>query len=128
MGFNLGLKGLISFPHLRLCLPSGLFPLGFPTKTRIGLSSPPYALHASPISFSRFYHPTMPVRITATNTTRSVFYLTTIVCRLSPLLRRKRGRSTSVSQASRQEVTQYSQIYLDPMLLLLPPLLTYFFT
>ena len=36
---------ILSF-HLRLSLPSGLFPSGFPTKP-----SPPYILHAPPISF-----------------------------------------------------------------------------
>ena len=43
---------LILFTHLRLGLPSGLFPPGFPTKTLYTpLFSPPYALHAPPISF-----------------------------------------------------------------------------
>ena len=40
--------------HLCLGLPSGLFPSGFPTETLytpLHLSLPPYALHASPISF-----------------------------------------------------------------------------
>ena len=36
--------------------PKWLFPSGFPTKTCIRLSSPPYALHAPPISF--VVHPT----------------------------------------------------------------------
>ena len=44
--------------HLNIILPftpwstKWLFPSGFPTKTNIQLSSPPYALHAPPISFS----------------------------------------------------------------------------
>jgi hypothetical protein len=37
--------------HLGLGLPSGLIPSVFPTKPCIRLSSPPYALHATPISF-----------------------------------------------------------------------------
>jgi hypothetical protein len=37
--------------HLRLGLPSGLFPIGFPTKTLHTLLLSPYALHASPTSF-----------------------------------------------------------------------------
>jgi len=45
---------LILSTYLRLGLPSGLFPSGFPY-------TPPsphqYAPHAQPISFSRFYHP-----------------------------------------------------------------------
>ena len=43
--------------HLRLRLPSGLFPSGFRTKTLYTprLSSLPYALHAPPISFLRSY-------------------------------------------------------------------------
>ena len=35
--------------YLCLGLPSGLFPSGFPTKTCIHLSSPPYVLHSPPI-------------------------------------------------------------------------------
>ena len=37
--------------HLRLGLPSGLFPSGFPTKTLYTPSPHPYAPHAQPISF-----------------------------------------------------------------------------
>ena len=37
--------------HLRLSLPSGLFPSGFPTKTLYTPSPHPYAPHAQPISF-----------------------------------------------------------------------------
>jgi hypothetical protein len=44
-------------PHLHLGLPSGLFPTGFLTKTLFTPPLSPYALHAPPISFSRFYHP-----------------------------------------------------------------------
>ena len=36
---------------LSLGFPSGLFPSGLPTKTLYSISSPPYALHAPPISF-----------------------------------------------------------------------------
>jgi hypothetical protein len=39
---------LNNFHHLHLGLPSGLFPTGFPTYTHS--SSPPFALHALPIS------------------------------------------------------------------------------
>ena len=41
---------LLSF-HLVLGLPSGLFPSNFPTKPCTRLSSPPQALHDSPVSF-----------------------------------------------------------------------------
>ena len=37
--------------HLRLGLPSGLFPSGFPTKTLYTPSPHPYAPHAQPISY-----------------------------------------------------------------------------
>ena len=37
--------------HLRLGLPSGLFPSGFPTKTLYTPFPHPYAPHAQPISF-----------------------------------------------------------------------------
>jgi len=40
---------ILSF-HLRLVLPSGLFPTGSPPKPYIHLSPPSYALHAPPIS------------------------------------------------------------------------------
>jgi len=43
--------------HLRVGLPSGLFPSGFSTKHCIRLSYPPYALHASPISFFSIWSP-----------------------------------------------------------------------
>ena len=42
---------LILSSHLRLGLPSGLFPSGFPTRTLCTPLLPPYALHAPSISF-----------------------------------------------------------------------------
>ena len=42
---------LILSTHLRLGVPSGLFPSGFPTKTLYTPLSHPYAPHAQPISF-----------------------------------------------------------------------------
>ena len=48
---------LIFSSHLSLCLPSGLFPSSFPTKTLYTLLLSPHVLHAPPISFSRFNHP-----------------------------------------------------------------------
>ena len=57
---------LILSSHLRLGLPSGLFPQGFPTKISFLKVSPPNPVHASPLphtrymprpSYSRFYHP-----------------------------------------------------------------------
>jgi hypothetical protein len=43
--------------HLRLGLPSGLFPSDFPTKTLYALFLSPYVLHAPPNTYSRFCHP-----------------------------------------------------------------------
>ena len=48
---------LILSPHLRLGLPSGLFPSGFPTKTLHTPSPHPYAPHAQPISFFSILSP-----------------------------------------------------------------------
>ena len=48
---------LILSTHLRLGLPSGLFPSGFPPRPHTPPSPHPYAPHAPPISFSRFHHP-----------------------------------------------------------------------
>ena len=41
---------IISPSHLCLCIPVGLLPSGFPTKTCMHFSSVPRALHAPPIS------------------------------------------------------------------------------
>ena len=48
---------LILSTHLRLGLPNGLFPSGFPTKTLYTLSPHPHAPHAQPISFFSILSP-----------------------------------------------------------------------
>jgi len=48
---------LILSTHLRLSLPGGLFPSGFPTKTLYTPSPHPYSPHAQPISFFSILSP-----------------------------------------------------------------------
>jgi hypothetical protein len=48
---------LILFAHLRLGLPSGLLPTGFPTKTLHASPARPHMLRAGLCQSSRFYHP-----------------------------------------------------------------------
>ena len=48
---------LILFAHLRLGIPSGLIPSGFPIKTLNTPSPHPYAPHAQPISFFSILSP-----------------------------------------------------------------------
>ena len=48
---------LISSSHLRLGLPSSLFPSGFPTKTLYTPLLSPYALHGPPVSFFSILSP-----------------------------------------------------------------------
>ena len=48
---------LILSTHLRLGLPSGLFPSGFPSKTLYTPSPHPYAPHAQPILFFSILSP-----------------------------------------------------------------------
>jgi len=47
----------ISFSHLRLGIPSGLVPSGFPTKTLYTSHFSPFALHAPPNSFFSILSP-----------------------------------------------------------------------
>ena len=49
---------IILSTHLRLGLPSGLFPSGFPTKTLYTPSPHPYVPHAKSISFFSILSPT----------------------------------------------------------------------
>ena len=73
---------LILSTHLRLCLPSGLLPSGFATKTLYTPSPHPYAPHAQPISFFSILSPT---QYWVRNTTLPVI-LVVILCPESRLI------------------------------------------
>ena len=50
-------RSVLTSTHLRLSLPSGLLPSGFPSKTLYTPSPHPYAPHAQPISFFSILSP-----------------------------------------------------------------------
>ena len=58
--------------HLRLGLPSGLFPSGFPSKTLYIPSPHPYAPHAQPISFFSILSPAQ-YRVRSTNIYMNIY-------------------------------------------------------
>ena len=92
---------LILFSHLRHCLPSCLFPSGFPTKSLYMPLNTPYVLHAPSISFfSILSLVKIWVTRTADNAPHHVVF------------------STSLSKAQIFSSTLFSQI---PSLYVLPP-------
>ena len=64
---------LLLSTHLRLGLPSGLLPSGFPTKTLYTPSPHPYSPHAQPISFFSILSPAQTITVKNYKICRNLF-------------------------------------------------------